>query len=72
MLQHLTDPERAVNEMTPVTRPAGRVAALELDQETMFIDHPDTELFDTLRDSVISAIAQVNQPPGATAVRRLG
>jgi len=58
VLQHLTDPERAVNEMTRVTRPGGRVGALELDQETMFIDHPDTELFDTLRDSVIGAMAQ--------------
>lgn len=58
VLQHLADPGRAVSEMIRVTRPGGRVGALELDQETMFIDHPDTELLDTLRDSLASAIVQ--------------
>jgi SAM-dependent methyltransferase len=58
VLQHLADPARAVNEMIRVTRPGGRVGALELDQETMFIDHPDSELLDALRDSVISAMVQ--------------
>jgi ubiquinone/menaquinone biosynthesis C-methylase UbiE len=58
VLQHLTDPERAVSEMIRVTRPGGRVGALELDQETMFIDHPDTELRDTLRDSIGTAMVQ--------------
>lgn len=58
MLQHLADPARAVTEMARVTRPGGRVGALELDQETMFLDHPDIELLDTLRESVISAMAQ--------------
>ena len=58
VLQHLADPGRAVTEMAQVTRPGGRVGALELDQETMFIDHPDIELVDTLRDSIVSAMAQ--------------
>jgi len=58
VLQHLADPGRALTEMARVTRPGGRVGALELDQETMFIDHPDIELFDTLRDSIISAMVQ--------------
>jgi len=58
VLQHLADPGRAVQEMARVTRRGGRVGALELDQETMFIDHPDVELFDIVRDSVISAMAQ--------------
>lgn len=58
VLQHLADPERAVTEMVRVTRPGGRVGALELDQETMFIDHPDTELLDTLRGSIASAMVQ--------------
>jgi hypothetical protein len=44
--------------MLRVTQPGGRVGALELDQETMFIDHPDIELFDRLRDSIISVMAQ--------------
>jgi SAM-dependent methyltransferase len=58
VLQHLADPERAVTEMVRVTRPGGRVGALELDQETMFIDHPDTGLLDTLRDAINSAMVQ--------------
>jgi ubiquinone/menaquinone biosynthesis C-methylase UbiE len=58
VLQHIADPERAVAEMARVTRPGGRVGALELDQETMFMDHPDTELLDTLRESVVTAMTQ--------------
>jgi ubiquinone/menaquinone biosynthesis C-methylase UbiE len=58
VLQHLAEPERAVTEMVRVTRPGGRVGALELDQETMFMDHPDTELLDKLRDSVNTAMTQ--------------
>ena len=58
VLQHLQDPGWAVSEMARVTRPGGRVGALELDQETMFIDHPDSELFDTLRGSIIGAMTQ--------------
>jgi ubiquinone/menaquinone biosynthesis C-methylase UbiE len=58
VLQHLADAGHAVAEMARVTRRGGRVGALELDQETMFLDHPDTELLDALRDSVISSMAQ--------------
>jgi SAM-dependent methyltransferase len=58
VLQHLADPGRAVTEMARVTRPGGRVGALELDQATMFLDHPDTELLETLCESVLSAMVQ--------------
>jgi SAM-dependent methyltransferase len=41
VLQHLTSPERAIQEMARVTRSGGRVAALEFDLGTAMIDHPD-------------------------------
>jgi SAM-dependent methyltransferase len=41
VLQHLTSPQRAIQEMARVTRPGGRVAALEFDLGTAMIDHPD-------------------------------
>src|SRR5215469_17688654 len=43
LLQHLTDPQQAVHEMTRVTRAGGRVAALEFDLGTTVVDHPDRE-----------------------------
>ena len=56
VLQHLADPGRAVAEMVRVTRPGGRVGALELDPGTMYVDHPDVELFEALRRSFINAV----------------
>ena len=41
ILQHLTGPQRAIQEMARVTRPGGQVAALEFDLGTAMIDHPD-------------------------------
>lgn len=43
VLQHVRDPARVVREMARVTRPGGRIGALEFDQGTTFLDHPDLE-----------------------------
>lgn len=40
-LQHVAEPPRAIAEMARVTRPGGRVAALEFDLGTAMVDHPD-------------------------------
>ena len=41
VLQHLTSPQLAIEQMARVTRPGGRVAAVEFDLGTAMIDHPD-------------------------------
>ncbi|HYZ52280.1 MAG TPA: methyltransferase domain-containing protein [Streptosporangiaceae bacterium] len=57
VLQHVPDPGRVVSEMARVTRPGGRVAVLEFDQGTAFLDHPDTEttriILDTFTDAAV-------------------
>ncbi len=42
LLQHVADPGRAVCEMARVTRPGGRVAAIEFDVGGLMIDSADT------------------------------
>jgi SAM-dependent methyltransferase len=41
VLQHVTDPGQAIGEMARVTRPGGRVGAMEGDLGTMLLDHQD-------------------------------
>jgi SAM-dependent methyltransferase len=60
VLQHLADPETAVMEMARVTRPGGRIAALEFDLETMYLDHPDTELTGTIWGSYLRDAVQAS------------
>jgi SAM-dependent methyltransferase len=56
VLQHLTDPGRAVREMARVTIPGGRIGVLEYDLGTMLVDHLDlsttTAALAAFRDSV--------------------
>ena len=51
LLEHLTDPERALAEMVRVTRPGGRIVAFDFDWDTLIIDNPDKE---TTRTFVLS------------------
>lgn len=50
-LQHVDDPQRAIGEMARVTRPGGRVAALEFDLGTAMVDHPDRQTTRLILDS---------------------
>jgi ubiquinone/menaquinone biosynthesis C-methylase UbiE len=56
--QHLADPGQAVAEMARVARLGGRIAALEFDLGTVFLDHPDAELSETIRTSFTNAAVQ--------------
>jgi SAM-dependent methyltransferase len=49
VLQHVDAPDQAVAEMARVTRRGGRIAALEFDAATMFLDHPDGEFWEVIR-----------------------
>ena len=48
LLEHLADPRPALREITRVTRSGGSVAVLDLDWDTLIIDHPDKETTRTI------------------------
>lgn len=58
VLQHVEAPDQAVAEMARVTRRGGRMAALEFDAATMFLDHPDVEFWEVVRATFVSAAVQ--------------
>jgi ubiquinone/menaquinone biosynthesis C-methylase UbiE len=43
VLLHVRNPDRVIAEMTRVTRPGGRIAVLDLDLDTVVVDHPDRD-----------------------------
>jgi ubiquinone/menaquinone biosynthesis C-methylase UbiE len=57
LLQHVSDPARAVAEMVRVTRPGGRIALLEFDQATLVIDHPDRAITHRVVDELAATVA---------------
>jgi ubiquinone/menaquinone biosynthesis C-methylase UbiE len=51
VLLHVAEPPRAVEEMARVTRPGGRVGALEIDEGCAVLDHPDQQMTRTILDA---------------------
>lgn len=48
VLMHVPDARQAVDEMIRVTRTGGRVGALEFDEGSLVLDHPDQQLTRTI------------------------
>jgi ubiquinone/menaquinone biosynthesis C-methylase UbiE len=53
-LQHLAYPERAVAELTRVTRPGGRIVIAEPDWGTVLVDAPDRQTTEVVLTEVAS------------------
>jgi hypothetical protein len=54
----LNTPERVVSKMARVARPGGRVAALEFDLGTTFLDHPDSQTTHVILGTFTDAAVQ--------------
>jgi ubiquinone/menaquinone biosynthesis C-methylase UbiE len=57
VLQHVPDASQVIREMVRVTRPGGRVAALEFDQDSTMLDHPDRDRTRVILQSFGDAMA---------------
>jgi ubiquinone/menaquinone biosynthesis C-methylase UbiE len=58
VLQHVPDPASVLREMTRVLRPGGRIAILEFDHATTFVDSPDPDTTRVICDSSTQAFVQ--------------
>src|SRR5215467_13189020 len=57
VLQHVPDASQVIREMIRVTRPGGRVAALEFDQDSTMLDHPDRDTTRVILETFGDAMA---------------
>jgi ubiquinone/menaquinone biosynthesis C-methylase UbiE len=57
VLQHVPNASQVIREMTRVTRPGGRVAALEFDQDSTMVDHPDRDTTRVILQTFADAMA---------------
>jgi ubiquinone/menaquinone biosynthesis C-methylase UbiE len=57
VLQHVPNASKVIREMIRVTRPGGRVAALEFDQDSTMLDHPDRDTTRVILQSFGDAMA---------------
>jgi SAM-dependent methyltransferase len=70
VLQHLTEPGRAVAEMARVLRPGGRVALLDTDWATAILYPGDPAVMEALTSAILSGAA--NPRSGRQLVGQLG
>jgi ubiquinone/menaquinone biosynthesis C-methylase UbiE len=68
VLEHVSEPALAVAEMVRVTRPAGRVVALDIDHGLTVLDHPDVRTTRLVLEATADAVAS---PWAGRQLRRL-
>ncbi|MEV7625089.1 methyltransferase domain-containing protein [Actinoplanes sp. NPDC089786] len=72
VLQHLTDPDRAVAEMTRVLRPGGRLCLIDTDFESLLVDGSPAGFSDVVREAIkaVSALRAAEAMSSGRTLRR--
>ncbi|MFB9237209.1 methyltransferase domain-containing protein [Plantactinospora siamensis] len=71
VLQHLTEPDRAVAELTRVTRAGGRVCLIDTDWESAALDGLPADLVTAVRTHLLARTFEHRADMGRTLRRRL-
>lgn len=63
LLAHVPDPRAVLAEMVRVVRPGGRIGVIDVNADSLMIDHPDRVMTDVFAASLIGAVRHPNIGP---------